>query len=84
MINHTSFKYFSNEDFRESLIDRFSNQTYVKNDNKFNRFCKISTDVTLNSFAPIKKIFVRANQMSFITKKFSIEIMKRSRLRSNF
>ena len=48
---------------------------YVKNDNVFNRFCKISI---------IKNKFVRANQMSFITKELSREIMKRSRLRNNF
>ena len=48
-----SFKHFSNEEFRNFLIDNLSNQIYVNNDDGFNRFCKISID-TLNSFAPIK------------------------------
>ena len=56
------------------LIDHLSNQIYVNNDNGFSRFCKTSID-TLNSFAPIKKKFVRANQMPFITKDFSREII---------
>ena len=56
---------------------------YVTNDDGFNRFCKISID-TLNSFAPIKNKFVRANQMPFITKELSREIMKRSRLKNKF
>ena len=83
IINYRLFKNFSNEKFRKSLIDNLSNQIYVNDDDGYNRFCKISID-TLNSFAPIKNKFVRANQMPFITKKLSREIMKRSRLRNNF
>ena len=56
---------------------------YVNNDDGFNRFCKISID-TLDSFAPIKNRFVRANQIPFITKELSKEIMKSSRLSQNF
>ena len=83
IITYRSFKHFSNNEFRSSWIDNLSNQIYVNNDDGFNRFCKISID-TLNSFAPIKNKFVRANQMCFITKEFSRKIMKRSRLRNNF
>ena len=60
IINYSSLKHFSNKKFRKSLIDNLSNQIYVNNDDGFNRFCKISID-TLNSFAPIKNKFVRAN-----------------------
>ena len=83
IINYRSFKHFSNEEFRKSLIDNLSNQIYVNNDDGFNRFCKISID-TLNSFTPIKNKFARGNQMPFITKELSREIMKRSRLRNTF
>ena len=76
-----SFKHFSF--FRESLIDNLSNQIYVSNDDGFNRFCKLSID-TLNIFAPIKNKFIRTNQMPFITKGLSREIMKRLRLRNSF
>ena len=81
IINYRSFKHFSF--FRTSLIDNLSNQIYVSNDDGFNRFCKISID-TLNIFAPIKNKFVRASQMSFITKELSREVMKRLRLRNSF
>ena len=64
-------------------MDNLSNQIYVNNDGRFNRFYKISID-TLNGFAPIKSEFVRANQMLFITKGPSREIMKRSRQKNNF
>ena len=39
---------------------------------------------TLNSFAPIKKKYTRGNQMSFMTKNHSKEIMTRSTLRNNY
>ena len=83
IITYRSFKHFSNNEFRRSRIYNLSNQIYVNNDDGFNRFCKISID-TLNSFAPVKNKFVKANQMCFITKEFSREIMKRLRLRNNF
>ena len=44
------------------------------------RFCKISTDVTLNCFPPIKRIFVRTNQMSLITKKDNEKIKTEEQL----
>ena len=56
---------------------------YVNNNDGFNRFCKISIDI-LDSFPPIKNKFVRANQMPFITKKLSKEIMKELGLRNIF
>ena len=71
IINYRLFEHFSNEEFRKSSIDNLSNQIYVNSGDGFNRFCKISID-TLNSFAPIKLFssykFVRASQMTFITK----------------
>ena len=67
IINYRLFKHFSNEEIRKSLTDNLSDQTYVNNYYGFNRFYKIGID-TLNSVAPIKNKFVRADQMPFITK----------------
>ena len=39
---------------------------------------------TLNAFAPIKKKYVRGNQMPFMTKNLSKETMTRSRLRNKY
>ena len=83
VINYRSYKQFSNEAFRESLINSLSNQVFINNDNGFDRFCKISID-TLNKFAPVKKKYARANHMPFMTKELSHEIMKRTRLRNLF
>ena len=83
--NYRPFKYFSNEEFRKSLIDKLTNQIYVNNgfDDGLDRFCKISID-TLNSFVPINNKFFRVNQMPFTTEELSKETMKKSRLRNNF
>ena len=39
---------------------------------------------TLNSFAPIKKKYARGNQIPFMIKDLSKEIMTRSRLRNKY
>ena len=44
---------------------------------------KTTIDI-LNSFAPVKKKYARVNQMSFMTKNFSKELMTRLRLRNKY
>ena len=39
---------------------------------------------TLNSFAPIKKNYARGNQMPFMTKNLSKEMMTRSKLKNKY
>ena len=39
---------------------------------------------TLNSFAPIKKKYPRGNQMPFMTKNLSKEMMTRSKLKNKY
>ena len=41
-------------------------------------------NITLDKHVPLKKRYVRANQTPFVNKKFSKEIMKRSRWRNKF
>ena len=83
IINYRSFKHFSNEAFRVSFKSNLSNEVYVNNDNGLERFCKTAIE-TLNKIAPIKKKYARGNQMPFMTKELSKEIMLRSRLRNKF
>ena len=66
-----------------SLINNLSNKVFVTNDDGLEKFCKTTMD-TLNSFAPIKKKYARGNQMPFMTKNLSKEIMTRSRLRNEY
>ena len=83
VINYRSYRDFSNETFRVSLINNLSNEVFVNNDDGLQKFCKTTMD-TLNSFAPIKKKYARGNQMPFMTKNLSKEIMTRSRLRNKY
>ena len=83
IINYRSFKHFSNEAFRISLEKKLSREVYVNNNDGLERFCKITMD-TLNKVAPIKRKYTRGNQMPFMTKELSKEIMARSRLRNKY
>ena len=83
IINYRSYRDFSNETFKVSLINNLLNQVFVNNDDGLEKFCKITMD-TLNSFAPIRKKYACGNQMPFMTKNLSKEIMTRSRLRNKY
>ena len=83
VINYRSYRNFSNETFRVSLINNLPSEVFVNNDDGLQKFCKTTMD-TLNSFAPIKKKYARGNQMPFMTKNLSKEIMTRSRLRNKY
>ena len=83
IISYRSYKYFSDETFRDCLVNNLSNKVFSNNDNGLEKFCKITMD-TLNLFAPIKKKYARGNQMPFMTKDLTKEMMTRSRLRNKY
>ena len=60
-----------------------SNEVFVNSDDGLEKFCKTTMD-TLNSFAPIKKKYAPGNQMTFMTKNLSKELMTRLRLRNKY
>ena len=72
LINYRSYKNFSNEAFRKCLLEKLSKEVFVNNDEG------------LNQHAAQKINYVRGNQMPFMTKQLSKEIMKRSRPCNNF
>ena len=83
IISYRSYKDFSNETFRDCLVNNLSNEIFSNNDNGLEKFCKTTMD-SLNLFAPIKKTYARGNQMPFMTKDLSKEMMTRSRLRNKY
>ena len=83
LINYRSYKNFSNEAFRECLLEKLLKEIFENNHEGLQRFCDINLQV-LNQHAPQKIKFVRVNQMPFMTKQLSKEMMKRSRLRNDF
>ena len=52
--NYRSYRDFSNETFRISMINTLPTEVFVDSDGGLEKFCKTMMD-TLNSFAPIKK-----------------------------
>ena len=83
LINYRCYKNFSNEVFRECLLEKISKEVFVNNDEGLQRFSYINLQV-LNQHASQKIKYVRGNQIPSMTKQLSKEIMKRSRLRNNF
>ena len=71
-INYRSYKYFSNEAYRESL--------YMNSQKRFSLIMMTAWKGFLNRHGPRKRKLARGNQMPFITKDLLKAIMKRSRL----
>ena len=81
-INYRSYKNFSNEKYRETLINNLSKENFINNDDGFQRLCHISVDA-LNKHALHKK-HARGNQMPFFNKELSKVIMTRTKLQNIF
>ena len=74
-INYRSYKHFSNEAYRESLLHKLSKEVFVNNGDGLQRFCDVNINI-LNRHAPRKGKLARGNQMPFITKDLAKAIMK--------
>ena len=77
------YKHFSNAVFRENLLGKLSQQTFVNNDYAFVKFYNITLK-TLNKHVLRKAKHARGNQIPSMTKDLSKSIMKRSRLRNKY
>ena len=81
VITYRSYRDFSNETFRVSLINNLSNEVFVSNGDGLGKFCKTTMD-TLNSFAPIKKKYASSNQIvSYIVRKEIYMFLIREKLK---
>ena len=83
IINSSSYKNFSNEKYRETVINNLPKENFINNDDGFQRFCHINLNA-LNKHAPCKKTHARGNQMPFFNKELSKAIMRRTKLRNIF
>ena len=63
-ISYRSYKSFSNEKYRDTLINNLSKENFINNDDGFQRFCHVSLDA-LNKHAPRQKEHARSYQMPF-------------------
>ena len=81
IIEYRSYKKFSNEGFIKSKISEihFFNSAQGRK-TLLLKIKKKTNDITLKKNAPLKKRSVKANQVPFINKTITKEIMKPSRL----
>ena len=82
-INYSSYKNFSNDAFRKCLLEKLSKEVFVNNNYELQRLCDINLQVLIHD-APQKIKYVGDNQMPFMTKQLSKEILNRSRFCINF
>ena len=73
IINYRSYKTFSNEAYRETLINNLSKENFIINDNGFKRFCEISLD-SLEKHAPRKKNMVEVIKCRSSIKNFQKQL----------
>ena len=76
IINYRKYKNFSNDIFRDCLLEEISQVRINNDDDGFNNFLRICRN-TLDRFAPRKKEYIRVNNTPFMNKTLSKEIMKR-------
>ena len=81
MCNYRCSKEFCNVAFRET--NNLSSEELVHGNKGLQLFCKVCIE-TLNNFALIKQKYTWENQIPFMTKELSKEILTRSGLRNNF
>ena len=83
IVTYWNYKHFSNEAFMLGFKNSIIQMTSENNNLESDQF-KTALDEAIQRHAPIQKRYVRANQASFMNKKISKKIMKRSRLRNKF
>ena len=79
VVTYRDYKNFSNETFRTELLsamERYSNISFADFDSEFLYL--------LGKHAPVKKIYIRANQKKIMDKELNQSIMVRSKLRNKF
>ena len=74
---------FCNEKIKTQLLTNLSLQNFNNSSNGINKFLEICVN-TLDIFAPLKKKYLRGNNMPFMSKNLVNTHRKRTRLRNKF
>ena len=83
VINYRDYKSFSNERFRESLLENLEGKLSENSDQSFSKFINTCNTV-LDKQLPKKRKYIRGNQSPFMNKTLSKAIMLRTNLRNKF
>ena len=82
IVHYRKFKCICNDSFIKDIELLLSN--LCDQQNVLLKILKESVNTSLDKYAPLKNIYVSANQSPFMNKKLSKKIMKRSHLRNKF
>ena len=83
VINYRDYNSFSNEGFRESLLENLKGKLSGNSDQSFSNFINTCNTV-LDKQLPKKKKYVRGDQSPFMNKTLSKAFMLRTSLRNTF
>ena len=80
VLNYRNYKFFNNTLFRDQVLNKLRNLDLQISDKGLNHF-KETCLAVVNTIAPLKSRFIRANQAPFINKEIQQFVMVRSKLR---
>ena len=80
VLNYRNYKFFNNTLFRDPVLNKPMNSNLQISDKDLKHFKETCLSV-VNTIAPLKSRFIRANQTPFINKEFQRAVMVRSKLR---
>ena len=83
IINYRDYRRFQNDVFREELLSELLNVSIGENEEGFSNFLDICKK-HVNYHAPCKQKYAQGNNLPFMNKTLSKEIMKRTRFRNKF
>ena len=83
ILNYRNYKFFNNTLFRDQVLNKLINSNLQISDKGLKHFKETCLSV-VNTIAPLKSRFIRANQAPFINKEIQRAIMVRSKLRKKF
>ena len=83
ILNYRNYKFFNNTLFRDQVLNKLIDSNLQISDKGFKHLKETGLSV-LNTLAPLKSRFIRANQAPFINKEIQRAIMVRSKLRKKF
>ena len=80
---YRNYKLFNNTRFRDQVLNKLRNSNLQISDKDLKHF-KETCQSVVNTIAPLKSWFIRANQALFINKEIQRDVMVRSKLRKKF
>ena len=83
ILNYHDYRFFNNTLFRDQVVNKLRDSNLQISDKGLKHFKETCLSV-LNTIAPLKSRFIRANQALFINKEIQRGVMVRSKLRKKF